>query len=338
MPLILKEPRGTSPYYSVRGTYLGVRINRTTKAADRATAKKRLKQFEKEIERGHFAEPVIKKPTFGEAALRYLRENEMKAGYLDVLVARLHDTPLDQFNQAFIDDVAFELYPIKSNATRNRQVYTPVSAILRHAGVELRMRRPKGANGKRRDFVFQQEQVDRLIGAAMAQEPEFGIYLTFLLYTGCRMSEGLSLLIDDMDLSNANCIVRDTKNGTDRRVHLPPVLVAALTGHPRGLQREGRLFRYHKGQRLNQKLDRAAEAAGVEIPERVAFHAFRHTWGHWMRRYGGLDTTGLVATGAWLSHDAARRYEHAVASEEAQRADLLPVIGALGVRGVQKTA
>jgi integrase len=105
------------------------------------------------------------------------------------------------------------------------------------------------------------------------------------------------------------------------------VLVAALANHPRGLDRVGKVFAMTKGSRLYNRLERAAEAAGVAIPDGVAFHALRHTWASLMRRYGGLDTTGLVATGAWLSADAARRYEHAVASEEAQRADLLPVIG-----------
>lgn len=337
MPLILKEPRGTSPYYSVRGTYLGVYINRSTKAADRATAKKVLKQFEKDIERGRFTEPVKTSPTFLEASGRYVRDGH-DGRFLEKIACYFGDTPIDQIDQQKIDDAAHDLYPTATNATRNRQVHSPVSAVLRHAGVDLRLRRPPGANGKKREFTFRLEQVDALIGAAMAQEPEFGIYLTFLLYTGCRMSEALSLTIEDMDLSSASAVVRDTKNGTDRRVHLPPVLVAALAGHPRGLEREGRLFRYQKGQRLNQRLERAAEAAGVDIPDGVAFHAFRHTWASFMRRYAGLDTTGLVATGAWLSHDAARRYEHAVASEEAQRADMLPIIGALGVRDTKKTA
>ena len=65
-------------------------------------------------------------------------------------------------------------------------------------------------------------------------------------------------------------------------------------------------------------------AACVTIPDRVAFHIFRHTYGSWMRRYGGLDTSGLVATGAWKSREAARIYEHVETSEEARKADLLP--------------
>lgn len=53
---------------------------------------------------------------------------------------------------------------------------------------------------------------------------------------------------------------------------------------------------------------------------------FRHTWWAWLRRYAGLDTTGLVATGAWRSRQAAAVYEHAVQSEEARKADALPIV------------
>ena len=43
-----------------------------------------------------------------------------------------------------------------------------------------------------------------------------------------------------------------------------------------------------------------------------------------MRRYGGLDTRGLVGTGAWRDAHSAARYEHVVVTEEAARASLLP--------------
>jgi integrase len=105
---------------------------------------------------------------------------------------------------------------------------------------------------------------------------------------------------------------------------LPPVIVAALATHPRGMARVGKLFRFGKNGRLYTWLGEAARAAGVEIPQGVAFHAFRHTWGAWLRRYAGLDTTGLVATGAWRSRQAAAVYEHSEQSEEARKADLLP--------------
>jgi hypothetical protein len=43
-----------------------------------------------------------------------------------------------------------------------------------------------------------------------------------------------------------------------------------------------------------------------------------------MRRYAGLDTKGLVATGAWKDRKSADRYEHVQVSEEARKAVLLP--------------
>ncbi|WP_436798696.1 hypothetical protein [Mesorhizobium escarrei] len=44
-----------------------------------------------------------------------------------------------------------------------------------------------------------------------------------------------------------------------------------------------------------------------------------------MRGYAGLDTRGLVGTGRWKDEKSAARYEHVVVSEEARKADLLPV-------------
>jgi hypothetical protein len=66
---------------------------------------------------------------------------------------------------------------------------------------------------------------------------------------------------------------------------------------------------------------------GVSFPPRqCGFHLFRHTWATWMRRYGGLDTSGLLETGAWRDRSSAARYEHLDATEEAQKANLLPVM------------
>jgi integrase len=119
-----------------------------------------------------------------------------------------------------------------------------------------------------------------------------------------------------------------TKNSDARRVHLTPELVAALANHPRGLERglKERLIRFHISGHLRDMLTEAMAAAGVSFPRRQrGFHLFRHTWATWMRRYGGLDTSGLLETGAWRDHSSAARYEHLDATEEAKKANLLPV-------------
>src|SRR5260370_21412557 len=48
-----------------------------------------------------------------------------------------------------IDNAAAELYPPATAATRNRQVYTPVSAVLKRAGIERQIKRPNGWRGRK---------------------------------------------------------------------------------------------------------------------------------------------------------------------------------------------
>lgn len=322
MPLKLVPPRaGKSPNWTIRGYYLGVKVDRTTGTPNEALARKILGKLKADIERGAVA--TTGAPTFSSAAIDYLDAGGDDR-FLRPLTEHFLDTPLGQIDQRAVDAAAQRLYPRATPATRNRQVYTPVSAILRRAGVVLNLKRPKGAQGQTREFFFSVEGATRLIDAATAHDAEFGIFLAFQIYTGARLSEALSLQVTDVDLSRATAFLRMTKNGKPRTCHLPPALIAALAEHPRGLDRAGKVFRFGKNGRLYLWLDAAAEAAGVAIPPRVAFHACRHTYGAWMRREAGLDTSGLVATGAWKDRGAAARYEHVVATEEAKKADLLP--------------
>jgi integrase len=85
-----------------------------------------------------------------------------------------------------------------------------------------------------------------------------------------------------------------------------------------------KVFRLGKSAFLYNTLADASKAAGIEIPDGVAFHIFRHTYGAWVRRHAGLDTSGLVAAGAWKSRVAASVYERADVTAEAGEADLLP--------------
>jgi integrase len=117
----------------------------------------------------------------------------------------------------------------------------------------------------------------------------------------------------------------DSKNGRPRLVHLLPIVVAELAQFPGGLEGTGRLFSSHAGGRLRELLKMTLEAARVVLPSRVAFHVFCHTWATWMRQHGGLDTYDLVKTNRWADPESADRYAHVVISEQARKADLLPV-------------
>ena len=326
MPIKLIPPRKDfSPYYYGRGTYLGVFVNRSTQANRPQVAKRVIKKWEHEIERGSFENKGG--ATFMSAAVAYLKAGGDKRP-LAKLIAHFGDKPLADIRQTEIDAAAAELFPTHSAATRNREVYSPVSAVMKHACVDFRIRRPKGSRGRILTGWLWPEQAELLVAEAYKLDPEFGLMCMFFLYTGLRLMEGTArFTCDQLRLSESYAFIPKTKNGNPRPVFLPPHLVAALANHPRGLERgTERVFRFHKGGRLYDMLDATAKAAGVTLPEREAFHIFRHTYGAWMRRYGKLDTRGLVGTGTWDSEQSAARYAHTITSEEAERAVLLPVL------------
>ena len=217
--------------------------------------------------------------------------------------------------------------PSPPPATRNRQVYTPVSAILRHAKVAIVIKRPRGAQGTPRTAWLDQSQAFALMAASDAVGPTFGALVRFLTYTGARLGEALALQWSDVDLDRKTVTIRQTKTEGVRTAILPEFVVEAMTP----LAGQGRVFYpLTKGGKLYAMLDDSATAAEVKIPDRVGFHILRHTWAMMMRRHAGSDTAGLVATGAWRSRKAASVYEHLDATEEAARAARLPIPAPLG--------
>jgi integrase len=310
MPLTLVPPKpGRTPYWKVRGTYLGRYVDRSTKTSQKSLAQKFLIKLQRQIENGEFAESG--EQTFAAAALAYMRAGGERL-YLAPIIQHFGNTAISQIGQPEIDEAAERLYPGGSPATINRQVYTPISAVLRRAGMVIALHRPKGAQGRIIVEWLWPEQANRLFAAARELDVEFAILLMVLCYTGMRLGEALEgMKIDKLDLDGRDgyAYMPKTKNGEPRPVFLPPHLVTALRTHPRGLDRPSeRAFRFSKNGYIYRLLREAAAKAGVTLPKRAAFHIFRHTYGTWLRRYAGMDTRGLVGTGAWKDRKSAERY------------------------------
>ena len=322
MPFKLIPPTpGRSQYWRVRGTEFGVYIDRGTQTRERREAARFLSAWREDAQRVALSgAPVKSAPTFASAALAYMQADGERR-FLAPLLEHFGETPLSDIDQASIDGAAVALYPDSSPATRNRQVYSPVSAILRRSGVALPLRRPKGAQGERRTDCLTPDQAFALLAAANELHLHFGALLTVLLYGGVRLSEALRLTWADIDLNAATALIRKTKNDTPVTTHLTPFAVSTLANLP---DRAGRIFKLTKGGRLYSLLAEAEEKAGFKLPEGVAFHILRHTHGTWRRRYAGQDTSSLVDTGLWKSRAAASRYEHFAATEESRKADLFP--------------
>ena len=132
LPCPLKiERRKRSPNWFLRGTVRGITVRESTGTSDRDAAEEiRIKREAELLKRSvHGARSVA---TFLDVAVAY-----MKAGgerrYISPLLDHFGAAPLIKIDQAGIDRAATLLKPKASGATCNRQIYTPMSAILKHA-------------------------------------------------------------------------------------------------------------------------------------------------------------------------------------------------------------
>lgn len=344
MPLKLVPPReGKSPNWSIRGSYLGVSVDRSTGTPRKALADKQLKLLEGKIERGEFPEkaaaPVGK--TFIAAAVSYMRAGGEREN-MGRLIGHFKETPISEIGQDEIDDAALILYPIATPATRNRKVYTPVSAVLHSAGLDIRVKRPKGAKGRLVTAFLSAEDAFAIIDAADAEDRSFGMLLRFLLYTGCRIGEAMALRWEEVSFDQGLAYIGKSKNDDPRTVQLQGDLCDEMRAFANGVT-QGRVFPFRRGGGLKDRLTRAKLAVcGVKMKPRkksetrldrripphrlswVGFHTFCHTWATWMRRYAKTDLQGLVATGRWRDPRSAARYAHVAAREEWGKVELLP--------------
>ena len=64
--------------------------------------------------------------------------------------------------------------------------------------------------------------------------------IIFAMETGARRGEIMRLKINDINFNRSTCILRDTKNGSDRNIGIPKNVLDLLKTLPVGI--DGRLF------------------------------------------------------------------------------------------------
>jgi integrase len=329
MPLkLVRRPK--SPNWIIRGTLRGIRVEESAGTDDRRIAEEIRAKRETEI----LSESVYGRratATFAEAAVSYLEQGGATR-FLNPVVRYFGVTPLARIDQDAIDQGARKIYPAASDATRNRQFYTPTSAVLAHAARRgwcspIVMQRPKGAAGRIRWISL--DEADRLI--EMAGE-HLRPLIIFLIYTGARVGEALWLDWRDVDLARGHVAFPKTKNGEARGVPLHGRVVAALANLT---HREGEVFRRPDGCPYERPRHASDTSAGTRI--KCAFngavaragikdfhpHDCRHTWATW-HYASNRDLGALMRLGGWKSIAMVMRYAHVNVAELRHTIDRLP--------------
>ncbi len=256
--------------------------------------------------------------------------------FLEPIIRHFGTTPLDQIGQDALDRAARKFFPNASDATRNRQLYTPASAVLHHAArrgwcPRPVIERPKPGNARARYLT--PVEADRLIEAsALHLRPR----VVFLLYTGARVGEALWLDWRDVDLARRQVILttRKTANGTpeSRGVPLHPRVVAELANLN---CRTGMVFRRPDGCSYTKPKRADDTSAGTRIAtafkaacRRAAIsnfrpHDCRHTFASW-HYAANRDLGALQRLGGWKTVSMVMRYTHVNVEELTPSIERLP--------------
>ena len=215
-----------SPYWIIRGTLRGIRVEESTGTSDRSVAEEIRAKSEAEIlEQSVYGRRAT--ATFAHAAVSYLGNGGSKR-FTGPVIGHFGTTPLVHIDQDALDAGAKKLFPHASPATRNRQFFAVASAILHHAAKRgwcpsPLIQRPRSSDPRIRWITI--EEADRLIKAC---SDHLRPLVIFMLYTGARIGEALWLDWRDVDLGRAHVSFPKTKNGEARGVPLHPRVVAAL--------------------------------------------------------------------------------------------------------------
>jgi integrase len=331
MPLALKR-RPKSPYWIIRGTLRGCRVEESTGVSDRKKAEEIRAKRESEI----LDETVYGRratATFAHAAEEYLKAGGATR-FIEPIIRHFGTTPLARIDQAAINQGAQRLYPKASGATQNRQFYTPVSAVMAYAAENrlcppLILRRPPSKLPPPNWLTL--PQADRLIEAS----PDHLCPLViFLIYTGARVGEALWLDWHEVDLVLGHVAFINTKNGETRSVPLHPRVRESFANLP---HREGEVFRRPDGmpytrpdedndddQSGGTRIKTAFKSAcrRAEITD-CRVHDLRHTWATWHYAHN-RDLTALMKLGGWKSVAMVMRYAHANVDEHRASIERLP--------------
>ncbi len=259
------------------GQISSVRVERSTGTASQQQAEAFVKALivkaYDDLSRPEPAEPAPER-TFGEALDAYVRRTG-KTLYLLAIFDEIATLPLSSVDQDVVDALAPKLYPGRTPATWNRQVYTPISAILRMAESKTfkppTIRRPQGHLAPSN---FKRPPKDWFARIIPHCSPNLAAFLLFCRLHGRRTSEACRIRPADIDSDTWRVQIHDTKTGQEIVQRLADPIIEQLARYPWRLSRY--VFGFSSKSKVYPALRKACAAAGVpyHVPKDTGRHSF----------------------------------------------------------------
>lgn len=320
MPLKLRKHR-KSPFWQMRGTVAGRRVEQSTRTGNRAEAEEIRARWEAELwDRARHGPEVV--ATFAEAVNIYLDQGKSPR-FLGPLLDYFATNRLKGIDQSAIDRAARAIYPTAAHSTINRQLITPMRAVLVSAAKRGLCARPQIETRKVRPVERKSVSRDWLRKFMAHASPHLSALMCFMAFTGVRVGKACELTWGAIDLARGYATVGIDKNGKPHTVALGATVIAALANIPD--PKSGKVFRYAGRRSVYGVIRRACDRAGIEY---LATHQpGRHTFATWFLAEGH-NLEALRQAGNWSSARLImERYAHLEKSDIDEKVRGLPGLG-----------
>ena len=282
----------------VSGTLNGERIRESTGHTDKKRAQQWAAKREWELtQQAVFGTEAVL--TFG-AAVNFYIDGGGEQRFLLPLMDEWEHRLVKDIAPGDVVDLANKLHPNGSAATRNRQVITPVMAIIRFNAQRGRCAPLLVKRFETKKIVRRKTATWEWVAALLPHaKPKVGALVLFIAYTAARIGDALKLEWQHLDLDRSEALLKDTKNGEDRLVKLPPDAVAALTAlKPKGVKDSAKVFPFYDRSDVLRQIRTACKKAGVEY---IPTHGIgRRLFATTMNR-AGVDARTAAEAGGWKS-------------------------------------
>lgn len=296
--------RRNNATYIVRGTVAGRRFEARTDATTREAAELWAIEYITGLRRERPSGPAL---TFGHAAEAYIalkrpRPDDLK--HLLLLARWFGTTPIRDIVGADLVRAAHALKPAVSDATRNRAIITPGSAVLHYASEQgwcgyARHRRLKVSRRSPR----RPASADTLRLLLANTDGHRHLLLAWLYETGVRITDSLRLHDEDLDLQRNQVRAGSSKTDDHGTISISPELVALFANTPRCPA--GRVFPWRDRHGVYRWLRPLCRRLGVTYTPHLSRHALATDL-----RALGWDMRAIAERGIWRDERSAGRYTH----------------------------
>ena len=229
----------TVPVRQEDGSIGWTKVERGTGTGNLNEAREKAKLFDREYhdKLDRPISEVTPQFIFAEAATLYMK-NGGSARYLKPILNEIGLKAVSDIDQGAIQELADKLYPGCQPATINRQIFTPVLAVVNFAA-ELRkcppplLVRPRGHDKVPALEIPSEEWYDAVLPHLTTKMRALVLLLTL---HGLRISEAINRKPNELNTKNWTLSVPDTKTGDPIQVRLSGPVIEALKDMQRELQ------------------------------------------------------------------------------------------------------